>query len=93
MRVTRTPQPTATAPPEWVNGAAGIEEIVALGGSSRFRVDSVHFAPGARTAWHRHPLGQVLHVTAGTGLVQCRGGEVHTIRTGDTVHIAPGEWH
>ncbi|PCG83561.1 cupin [Streptomyces sp. WZ.A104] len=93
MRVSRTPQPTAVAPPEWVSGAAWVEELAAPEEPSRFRVDSVHFAPGARTAWHRHPLGQVLHVTEGTGLVQCRGGEVHTIRAGDTVRVAPGEWH
>lgn len=93
MRVSRTPQPTAVAPPEWVSGAAWVDEIATPEGPSRFRVDSVHFAPGARTAWHRHPFGQVLHVTEGTGLVQCCGRQVHTIRAGDSVRIAPGEWH
>lgn len=93
MRVSRTPQPTAVAPPEWVSGAAWVDEIATPEGPSRFRVDSVHFAPGARTAWHRHPVGQVLYVTEGTGLVQCCGGQVHTIRAGDSVRIAPGEWH
>ncbi|WP_438827961.1 cupin domain-containing protein [Streptomyces tropicalis] len=64
-------------------------------GSSRLRIDSVHFTPGSRTIWHRHPFGQVLHVTAGSGLVQRRGGAVDTIRAGDTVRIEPGErhWH
>lgn len=93
MRISRTPRPTAVAPSEWVSGAAWVDEIAEPEGLSRFRVDSVHFAPGARTAWHRHPFGQVLHVTEGTGLVQCRGEGVHTIRAGDTVRIAPGEWH
>jgi quercetin dioxygenase-like cupin family protein len=54
---------------------------------------NVHFAPGARTAWHRHPHGQVLHVLEGEGLVQRKGGEVEAIRAGDTVWIEPGEWH
>ncbi|UNS99857.1 cupin domain-containing protein [Streptomyces tubbatahanensis] len=93
MRVSRTPQPTAVAPSELVHGAAWLDEIAAPEGPSHFRADSVHFAPGSRTAWHRHPFGQVLHVTEGAGLVQCRGGEVHTLRAGDRVRIAPGEWH
>jgi quercetin dioxygenase-like cupin family protein len=54
---------------------------------------SVHFAPRARTAWHRHPFGQVLHVTEGAGLVQSRGGEPEAIRAGDTVQAGAGEWH
>jgi quercetin dioxygenase-like cupin family protein len=57
------------------------------------RVSSVHFTPGARTAWHKHAVGQVLHVTEGVGLVQARGGEVKVIRPGDNVHIPGGEWH
>ena len=60
---------------------------------ARVRVLSVHFAPGARTAWHRHPFGQVLHVSEGAGLVQSRGGEPEAIRAGDTVQAAAGEWH
>ncbi|MGV9557322.1 (R)-mandelonitrile lyase [Streptomyces sp. NPDC003401] len=93
MRISHAPQPTVVAPSEWFSGAAWIDEIAAPEGPSRLRVDSVRFAPGARTAWHRHPFGQILHVTEGTGLVQCRGGQVQTIRAGDSVRIAPGEWH
>ncbi|MEU2058035.1 (R)-mandelonitrile lyase [Streptomyces bungoensis] len=93
MRVSHSPRAAAVAPPEWVSGAAWVDEIAAPEGSSRYRVDSVHFAPGARTVWHRHPCGQILLVTQGTGLVQCRGGKVHIIRAGDSVRIAPGEWH
>ncbi len=60
---------------------------------SRVRVNSVHFAPGARTAWHSHAVGQTLHVTEGIGLVQSRGGDVVLMRAGDTIYTPPGEWH
>lgn len=60
---------------------------------SRMRVNAVHFAPCARTAWHSHAVGQTLHVTEGVGLVQARGGEVTEIRPGDTIYTPPGEWH
>ncbi len=71
----------------WVDVIAKGEE------PSRLRVNAVRFAPGARTAWHRHALGQTLHVTDGRGLIQARGGEVIQIRPGDTIHTPPGEWH
>ena len=51
------------------------------------------FAPGARNAWHVHAVGQTVHVTDGVGRIQSRGGEVLEIRTGDTVHTPPREWH
>jgi quercetin dioxygenase-like cupin family protein len=57
------------------------------------RVNTVRFAPCARTAWHTHACGQTLHVTDGIGLVQSRGGEVVVMRQGDTVYTPPGEWH
>lgn len=60
---------------------------------SRMRVNAVHFAPCARTAWHVHAVGQTLHVTEGVGLVQARGGDVTVIRPGDTIYTPPGEWH
>jgi quercetin dioxygenase-like cupin family protein len=60
---------------------------------SRVRVNSVHFAPGSRTAWHSHAVGQALHVTEGIGLVQSSGGEIVAIRSGDTIYTPPGEWH
>ncbi|MCP2258777.1 Cupin domain-containing protein [Streptoalloteichus tenebrarius] len=63
------------------------------GAPSRLRAHSVRFAAGARTCWHRHPHGQVLHVTDGVGLVQREGGPVEEIRVGDTVWIEPDEWH
>jgi quercetin dioxygenase-like cupin family protein len=89
-----TPASTgAAAPSEWFTGDAWIAPVAESGGAARTRIDSVRFAPGARTVWHRHPLGQVLVVTEGAGRVQRRGGPVETVRAGDTVHIAPGEWH
>jgi quercetin dioxygenase-like cupin family protein len=62
---------------------------------SRVRLFRVSFAPGARTAWHTHPVGQTLHVLTGSGLVQFDGGPIQPICPGDTVVIAPGErhWH
>jgi quercetin dioxygenase-like cupin family protein len=60
---------------------------------SRVRVNTVRFTPGARTAWHAHPLGQTLHVTDGLGLIQTRGEKVLEIRHGDTIYTPPGEWH
>jgi quercetin dioxygenase-like cupin family protein len=59
---------TVTAPAEWFTGQAWIDELAPLAAPSTLKVDSVHFAPGARTVWHHHPLGQVLHITAGAGL-------------------------
>jgi quercetin dioxygenase-like cupin family protein len=72
-----------------------IDEIVKGEEPSRVRLFRVTFAPGGRTAWHTHPLGQTLHVLSGCGLVQLDGEPVKTIEPGDTVFIAPGErhWH
>ena len=93
MRISRAPRTGMPASPEWITGDARIDELIAPEGPWRTQVGSVYFAPGARTCWHRHPIGQVLLVTEGTGLVQRRGGETETIRTGDTVRIEAGEWH
>jgi quercetin dioxygenase-like cupin family protein len=69
-------------------------DVIANGAEpSRVRVTSVHFAPGARTRWHSHPVGQTLHVTEGVGLIQSRGGQVLTIRAGDTIYTPADEWH
>ncbi|MQY28340.1 (R)-mandelonitrile lyase [Nocardia aurantia] len=91
MRI--SPAAAVAAPREWFTGDAWIDSISVADGSSRTQIDSVRFAPGARTVWHRHPEGQTLIVTAGIALVQRRGGPVESVRVGDTVHIAPGEWH
>lgn len=96
MEITLTPTPTKPGPTEWFSGGAvWIDEIAAPPEPSRVHVVSVHFSPGARTAWHHHPNGQVLHVTEGQGLAQARGGPVRVIRAGDTVRFAPEEehWH
>ncbi|MGV2919842.1 (R)-mandelonitrile lyase [Streptomyces alfalfae] len=95
MHITRSRPASVRGPAEQFTGAVWLDEIAAPEAPSRLRVFSVHFAPGARTAWHTHPHGQVLHVTEGEGRVQRAGGPVEHIRAGDTVWIEPGEshWH
>ncbi|WP_424889544.1 (R)-mandelonitrile lyase [Streptomyces sp. XH2] len=93
MQITRTPATTTTASSEWVTGTVYVTPVAAAGDTSRLRIDDVRFEPGGRTHWHRHPGGQVLHITEGTGLVQRRGGPAEVVRAGDRVVIAPGEWH
>jgi quercetin dioxygenase-like cupin family protein len=86
-------QPTVKAPLRDVHRRRLVRRHRPGRGPSRMRVNVVRFAPGARNAWHRHALGQTLHVTEGRGLIQSRGGEVVEIGPGDTVHTPPGEWH
>lgn len=86
-------QPTTKAPAETFTGEAWIDVIVRGEEPSRVRVSVVHFAPGARNAWHAHAVGQTVHVTSGAGRMQSRGGEILEIRAGDTIHTPPGEWH
>ena len=93
MLVRHVPATSTPAPADAVTGSAWVTSLAVPDGPSRTRVDRVQFAPGARTRWHRHPLGQVLVVTDGTGYVQRRGGPARLIRPGDTVRIAAGEWH
>ncbi|GII97877.1 quercetin dioxygenase-like cupin family protein [Sediminihabitans luteus] len=92
-----TAESTATAKgsPEWFTGDVYVDTAATPAPPSRVLASVVHFMPGARTAWHRHPLGQNLFVTEGVGLVQRRGGEVQVIRPGDRVFIEPDEehWH
>ncbi|WP_125616580.1 cupin domain-containing protein [Specibacter cremeus] len=85
--------PTTKGPTDMFTGDVHFDVIAAGVAPSRLRVNIVRFAPGARTAWHRHANGQTLHVTDGRGLVQSRGGEVVQMRPGDTVYTPPGEWH
>jgi quercetin dioxygenase-like cupin family protein len=85
--------PTVKAGHDRFIGDAWFDVIVRGEGPSRVRVSVVHFAPGARNAWHAHAVGQTLHVTEGVGRIQSRGGEVLEIRAGDTVYSTPGEWH
>ena len=86
---------TVKGPAEWFTGDVYIDPVAASSSPSRVQANLVHFMPGARTAWHRHPLGQSLFVTEGIGLCQRRGGPVEVIRPGDRVYIEPDEehWH
>lgn len=86
-------QPSGKGPAEMFTGDVWFDVIAQGKEPSRIRVNMVRFSPCARTAWHRHALGQTLHVTDGVGLVQARGGEVIEIRPGDTIYTPPGEWH
>ena len=89
----RPRQPTTKAPAETFTGDAWLDVIVRGEEPSRVRVSIVHFAPGARNAWHAHAIGQTVHVTEGIGRMRTRGGELLEIRGGDTVYTPPGEWH
>ncbi|WP_181707783.1 (R)-mandelonitrile lyase [Chthonobacter rhizosphaerae] len=88
-------RPTRVAPTAWFTGQVWQDPIVDAPEPARVHAVSVTFAPGARTHWHTHPLGQTLLVTTGHGLVQVWGEAIRSIRAGDTVWIAPGEkhWH
>ncbi|PKQ12485.1 MAG: cupin domain-containing protein [Alphaproteobacteria bacterium HGW-Alphaproteobacteria-1] len=83
------------AEPAYFTGRVWQEVVSAPPAPARVRALRVTFEPGARTAWHTHPLGQTLHVVSGVGLIGTRGGPVEVIRAGDTVWIPPGEehWH
>ena len=88
-------QPSAKGPAETFTGTVRIDPLNQTSAPARVLAVSVTFEPGARTAWHTHPLGQTLIVTAGCGLVQSAGGPVMKIRPGDVVWCPPGEkhWH
>jgi quercetin dioxygenase-like cupin family protein len=95
VQITPSSVATAKGPADWFTGDVYIDAVAASPAPSRVQANLVHFMPGARTAWHRHPLGQTLFVTEGVGLVQRRGGPVEVIRPGDRVYIEPDEehWH
>jgi len=88
-------QPSGKGPSGYFTGTVRVDPLFQASEPARALGASVTFEPGARTAWHTHPLGQTLIVTAGCGLVQRRGGPIEEIRPGDVVWIAPGEkhWH
>lgn len=92
MRTSCSP-PASAACLEWVSGAVWIKEIFALDAPSRVRIDSVRSGPGAQRAWHRHPDGQVLHITEMANLVQHRGCPVEAVHVGSTAQMASGQWH
>src|SRR5262245_2879941 len=96
MEIKRAGSRTSSqGPPDWFTGAVRIDPLFDAPAPSRGGGASVTFEPGARTAWHTHPLGQTLIVTSGVGRVQRFGGSIEEIRSGDVVWVAPGEkhWH
>ena len=88
-------QPSGRGPAQWFTGTVRIDPLFSAPDPARAAAALVTFEPGARTAWHTHPLGQTLIVTAGCGWVQREGGLVEEIRPGDIIWFAPGEkhWH
>ncbi len=88
-------QPSAKGPEDWFTGTVRIDPLFDRAEPARVSGASVTFEPGARTAWHTHPLGQTLIVTSGLGWVQKEGEAVQEVRPGDVIWFAPGErhWH
>ncbi len=88
-------QPSNIGPADWFTGTVRIDPLFAAPEPARVRAASVTFEPGARTAWHTHPLGQTLIVTAGCGWVQCERSTIEEIHPGDVVWFPPNEkhWH
>ena len=88
-------QPSRKGPADWFTGSVRIDPLFAAPEPARGQGAAVTFEPGARTAWHTHPLGQTLIVTFGLGWVQREGGPIEEIRPGDVVWFAPNEkhWH
>jgi quercetin dioxygenase-like cupin family protein len=95
LKITRNDTATAAGSGEWFTGAVYVDTVAAPSDHSRLSASMVHFSPGARTAWHKHPKGQTLHVLEGVGRAQCEGGAVEAIHPGDSVFFEPGEnhWH
>lgn len=96
MKITRNgTQPSAEGPTDWFTGAVRIDSPFKGSDPARVAGAIVTFAPGARTAWHTHPLGQTLIVTSGTGWAQREGAPRANIHPGDVIWFPPGEkhWH
>jgi quercetin dioxygenase-like cupin family protein len=95
LQVTRSTLDTVVGSADWFTGTVYVDTIATPGEASAIGAAAVHFAPGARTAWHTHPNGQTIWVTEGVGLCQREGGPVEEIRPGDRVFFEPGEnhWH
>ncbi|MGW0551739.1 (R)-mandelonitrile lyase [Streptomyces altiplanensis] len=95
MQITRSSIDTVKGPADRFTGDVYIDPVAAAPVPSRVTASLVHFMPGARTHWHRHPLGQTVFVTEGVGLCQRRGGPVEVIRPGDRVLFEADEehWH
>jgi quercetin dioxygenase-like cupin family protein len=95
MQITRNAGETATGPSAWFTGTVYIDTVAVPAAPARVAAASVHFTPGARTAWHTHPFGQTIYVTEGVGRRQRRGGRIEVIGPGDRVFFESGEehWH
>ena len=96
MNITRIgTQPSAKGPAEWFTGTVRIDALFRPQAPARTVGAIVTFEPGARTAWHTHPLGQILLITDGCGWIQSEGGPVEEVYPGDVVWFSPGErhWH
>ena len=96
MQITKAgSQPSAKGPAEWFTGTVRIDPLFTANDSRRGAASNVTFEPGARTAWHTHPLGQTLIVLSGAGLVQREGAEIEKIFPGDVIWFEPNEkhWH
>ena len=96
MQITRSgSQPSGKGPAEYFTGVVRVDPLFQAPNPARVSGASVTFEPGARTAWHTHPLGQTLIVTAGSGWVQREGGSIEEIHPGDVIWFPPGEkhWH
>ena len=93
MQITRNSLSTTIGPADWFTGTVYFDIMATASEPSRLTASSVHFTPGARTAWHTHPNGQTIHVTEGVGRCQRRGGPIEIIRPGDRVYFEPGEHH
>lgn len=88
-------QPSGKGPSDWFTGQVRVDPLFQAPDPALVQMSSVTFEPGSRTAWHTHPLGQTLIVTAGSGRAQHEGGPIEEIRPGDVVWFAPNEkhWH
>jgi quercetin dioxygenase-like cupin family protein len=95
MQITRNTQETRPGPGDWFTGSVFVDTVAVPSDVSRIGAASVHFTPGARTAWHTHPHGQTIWVTEGVGLCQREGGAIEVMRSGDRVFFEPEEnhWH
>jgi quercetin dioxygenase-like cupin family protein len=96
MQITRSgSQPSRKGPADWFTGAVRVDPLFQAPDPARVSGASVTFEPGARTAWHTHPLGQTLVITSGCGWVQREGGSIEEVRPGDVVWFPPGlkHWH
>ena len=96
MEITRVgSRPSAKGPEDWFTGAVRIDPLFSVKSTTRAAGNSVTFEPGARTAWHTHPLGQTLIISSGCGWVQQEGGPIEEVRAGDVIWFPPGvkHWH